>query len=246
LQVDPDGLHPTERGAYVSAQGKLAILQSLIAPGDYAPVSRDPAVGNLMPNASYTGTSGTLSNVSGVAATGLSIMRLAGTSTIAASKEAGDVAGFDKQVLTITPGGAAGVEQVTVNQTANVTLASLGLVPGDWLQGLQFVELSPWDHWVQATWQILLGTSGTTRWTTGIGRTLNTTGTYRILPQGGGFWLVSEPFQIGATDTHLRLSPTSGTMLSLRYMGNATGTGTAKISKPILRKVPNPKTVWNL
>jgi len=57
-------------------------------------------------------------------------------------------AGNEKQVITITPvNDAAAVHTVTYGLPANLSLATLGLVAGDWLKIQIPVELNDWAGW---------------------------------------------------------------------------------------------------
>jgi hypothetical protein len=249
LQNDPDGLHPTDRAAYVGAKQTLAILRGLVAPGVYAPLDPNPALANLMPNAKMTGTSGALTNgVSGVAPTGYDIWRFAGSSGVAASLEASDAPGYGKIKLTITPVADATAEhRVSIRQPTNPALTTLGLTAGDWLRASVWVELSEWAFWTRASISIFLGDATTTRWTQAGMQPFNS-GVYLQPAEARGMWLDTEPFQIPATlgvVNRVRLSGT-GALLDLRWRGAATGTAVAAIGKPILRKVGDPRGIWNL
>lgn len=243
--LQTDGLHPQERGCYAVAQGLLAVLQSMVSPG--AAFNIDPTVSNLMPNAGMTGTGGSKTGVTGNVANNYNVNISVGTSTVAASKETIN-GSYDKQVFTITPvNDGTTVHSLQFQQNSGVTLASLGLAAGDWIQGAMRFELSAWDYWVRANWAIFLSLSSSNKWTTTILRNNTSSGAY-ILPNGGlSYWAISEPLQIPSNPVVDTLRVNGGNaMLALSWLSAGSGTGTIKVSQPILRKVSDPRSAWKL
>ncbi len=235
-----DGLHPKPDLMAKRSDILLPILQGMVSAGETR--SLDPlAAYNIFPPKGTPGITGTKTNVTGDVATGMRLVRGTGTSTYVGSKEV-VAAGNEKQVITITPvNDALAVHTVTYGLPANLSLATLGLVAGDWLEIQIPVELNDWAGWdyldssIRGPVQIgntVTVTSG--GWTTGnyIG------GRNRSLICGSKLWLPT-----GLTMTNIRLD----NLLILRHLCNTGGTGVAKIGAPIIRKLAaDPRAAWKL
>jgi hypothetical protein len=238
-----DGTHPNELGGYVVANDYLLpVLRTMISPGNY--YDTDPTHENVMPDRGMLGTTGTKgTGVTGNVATNYNVTRT-GASTIVASKEIIN-GSFEKQVFTITPiSDASTIHQIRVQKTATTTLASMGLEPGDWVQQYLYVELSAWDYWSRAQTALIVGTSTTTTFTAYSMR--YTAPTPNVLPSGGvAGWWISDPFQIPDDSTHARLNQV-GSVINVFWFSPSTGTGVIKISQPIIRKMDDPRPLWNL
>ncbi|MGO4193823.1 hypothetical protein AB4Z13_00455 [Rhizobium sp. YAF28] len=235
-----DGLHPKPDLMAKRSDILLPILQGMVSAGETR--SLDPlAAYNIFPPKGTPGTTGTKTNVTGDVATGMRLVRGTGTSTYVGSKEV-LAAGNEKQVITITPvNDALAVHTLTYGLPANLSLTTLGLVAGDWLEIQIPVELNDWAGWdyldssIRGPVQIgntVTVTSG--GWTTGnyIG------GRNRSLICGSKLWLPT-----GLTMTNIRLD----NLLILRHLCNTGGTGVAKIGAPIIRKLAaDPRAAWKL
>lgn len=236
---DIGGLHPLPPLMAKRADILLPILQAMVSAGETR--SLDPlAAYNIFPPKGTPGVAGAKTNVTGDVATGMRLVRGTGTSTYVGSKEV-VAAGNEKQVITITPvNDAAAVHTVTYGLPANLSLATLGLVAGDWLEIEVPVELNDWAGWdyldtsirgpVQIANTVTVTGGG---WTTGnyVG------GRGRSLICGSKLWLPP-----GLTMTNIRLD----NLLVLRHLCNTGGTGIAKIGAPIIRKIANPRLAWQL
>lgn len=238
--VHYDGLHPTDWAARLVAAATHDVLKTMVSSGEFR--SRDPSVSNSYPRAALAGTGGTLSSGgTGVIADGFTFARASGDATVVASKEAGT---FNKQVFVVTPG--ASTSRFTMNLAAadNPLLSTLSWSVGDWVQSLVYIEMSDWAAgWVRATHQSAAGTSAAALFASIAHRSRSNT----LAQIGSGalaFWSVGTPFQIPATSDRIRLSG-AGALLDFIVLGGAAGTGTIKVSKPILRRVTDPRAVWN-
>lgn len=234
-----DGLHPKPDLMAKRSDTLLPILQGMVSAGETR--SLDPlAAYNIFPPKGTPGTTGTKTNVTGDVATGMRLVRGTGTSTYVGSKEV-VASGNEKQVITITPvNDALAVHTVTYGLPSALSLTSLGLAAGDWLEIQIPVELNDWAGWdyldssIRGPVQIgniVTVTSG--GWTTGnyIG------GRNRSLICGSKLWLPT-----GLTMTSIRLD----NLLILRHLCNTGGTGVAKIGAPVIRKIASPRTAWEL
>jgi lysophospholipase L1-like esterase len=244
-----DGVHPNPTGGKLVADTLLPILRSMVTAG--AGFDGDAATGNLWPDAGLLGTTGTRSAqasmtvATGTVATGWNAHTQSGTSGIVCSKEVID-GSFEKQVFTITPVNDANVtHQIYLRDLTNPTLASMGLAAGDWFEMWVHVELSANAGWKAANLvgEVYNGGTGVLFANAGINNPdASTTG----LPLSGGFsgWLRMTPQQVplwSAVD-NLRLTSRP---LQLAWDRAATGTLVAKVSRPIIRKVSDPRTAWN-
>lgn len=246
-----DGLHKQERGGYQAALTKVDLLRSMVTAGDYR--NHDPRVSNLMPFATYAntgvpGTNGT--RVTGTVASGMTALMTTGASTVVASLEASDVAGYWKQVFTITPIADANViHTMSFQHLANVTLASLGIADNDWLWGEQTIDVNG-TGFVRYHWNIFLSVGTSTKWTQTIARSASATAGNHFLqpPLLNGFRMESDSFQVppGQSINNLRVA-TSQAAGGISWRGDASGPLVVKLSKPILRKeLVDPRASWGL
>lgn len=237
-----DGLHKTDKGSYLYAQLVNAVLAPMVTAGEFR--SRDPLVSNSYPSFGLLGTGGTAgAGVTGLVATNFTAARASGDATIVASKEV--ISGsLEKQVFVVTPGAATSRLTMNLATASNPLLSTLGWAVGDWVQLTTTIELSAWDGWVRATGQVAAGTSAATLFNSILPRSQGSTA--NTLPTDGyALAFVSAPFQIPATSDRIRTSAT-GALLDCYVLGGASGIGTIKVSKPILRKITDPRTAWNL
>jgi lysophospholipase L1-like esterase len=245
-----DGIHPNPTGGKLVADTLLPILRSMVTTG--AGFDGDAATGNLWPDAGLLGTTGTrtaqasMTVATGTVAANWNVHTQSGTSGIVCSKEVID-ASFEKQVFTITPVNDANVtHQLYLRDLTSPTLASMGLAAGDWFEMHMFVELSANAGWreVNLVGEIYNSGTGVLFANAGIN---NSDASTQSLPLSGGFtgWLRMTPQQVplwSAVD-NFRLAQRP---IQIRWDRAATGTLVAKISRPIIRKVSSPRTIWNL
>jgi hypothetical protein len=245
-----DLIHPSPRGMYAFVTTVLLpILQGMVSAGTY--YVTDPAdAGNLHPDKGMLGTSGTKSGAAptptGNVANNYNVNRATGTSVITCSKEVID-SNYEKQVIAIAPASdGTKVHAIRLQRITNLTLASMGIAAGDWLIFRQYVEMSAWDQWVQAsaTFQLSAGSSTNTM-SSFIMRPDVTTGA-DILPSGGfAGWFISDPIQVPAGTDTFRASQSANT-LSLMWNSDGGGNGVVKLSKLGVQKVAAPYTAWKL
>jgi lysophospholipase L1-like esterase len=243
-----DNVHLSDKGAKLSADILLPVLQGMYGAGSV--FEQDPlAAGNYLPNAAMTGTTGTKNNgITGSLATGWVANRgnSAETSTIVASKEA--ISGSaDKQVFTVTPANDAQASPHSlIVSCPTLNLATAGLAVGDWVRLGWLVEFDDWAGWYQArvAWDMR---NGGTAVRSGYALSMGN-GSVPYLPGTNALWMVTGPVEIPATVTDFRLSSTSGslTFLQVYWDKTAAGSGVAKVSRPFIRKVSDPRPTWNL
>lgn len=255
--IQADGLHAQDRAVYAASVNRLPLLQSLVRAGYHTPTNPDPTSNNIMPNQKMSGTggtkatSGTPPTPTGNVPTGYSVTNFTGTSNVACSIEATDVASYNKLALAISPvNDGTAVHEIRVAQTANVLLSAFStpLAMGDWLQWMQQIDITAWDGWCQLGATLNWGSSSAALWSTSVDFALNSAGTYIQQTAARTYWMVSEPFQLpfdlGTID---RFRCSSGSPhLSIKYLSNVGGSPTVKLGKPILRKVDSPKNAWGL
>jgi lysophospholipase L1-like esterase len=236
--IGPDGVHPTNHGAREDAKLLLPILRSMVLP---APRPSDSLAGNLFVAKGLPGTSGTKGpGVTGSVATGMSLARQAGTSTAVASKELISP-GSEKQVVTITPvNDGTPVHSFYLKTTADITLASLGVAAGDWIEVDVPVELDGWSGWTyysaNKTGPLALFNeqySGRTfLWETN----LNTG-----VPGRSMVLSAKLPIQPGAKILRWSARP-----IQILFRSDVAGAGTVKIGSPIIHKIGDPRAAWML
>lgn len=241
-----DVLHPNPKGGKAIKGVLLPILQEMVSPGETW--NLDPADGNIWPSHGLLGTTGTISATygSGQVATGHRVTRNSGSAVSAVcSKEVID-ATYEKQVITFTSlgGGARDENWRFVYGSSATLLTTLGLVEGDWFEMLMFVEFSASPLWNSIVLQAELYQSTTLRISSGTGFINPDDGTQDLpLSEGWSGWLRMMPTLVQGSVDRFRLDSRP---LSLDLNATAVGTGVLKISKPIIRKISDPRVAWNL
>lgn len=246
-----DQIHPNPTGANAMAGVLLPLLQGMVSSGNVS--NLDPTVSNLWPGYGLLGTTGTKigTGLSGTVAAGhvANLNAGAGASSVVASKEV--ISGtLEKQVFVVTPGtdgNASRVHECRFTTSAAILLSSIGAVEGDWINSFVYVELSAWDYWLQVSLLNEAYAVGTAKLSASAGLA-NADSATQILPFGAsGFsgWLKLCRWQVpvGSGSDRIR---TEVRPIFFDWDKNGTGTGTIKISKPILRKMASPQPAWNL
>jgi hypothetical protein len=121
-----------------------------------------------------------------------------------------------------------------------MSLASLGLAAGDWIEIEIPVELNDWAGWdyqdTSIRGPILIDHNVTVTgggWKAGnsvVGRNMSVISSAKL-------WLPP-----GLTMTNIRLD----NLVIIRHLSNVGGTGVVKIGAPIFRKIADPRVAWNL
>jgi lysophospholipase L1-like esterase len=234
-----DGLHPQPKLMALRAEILLGILQSMVQPGETR--SLDPlAAYNIFPAKGLPGTAGTKTNTTGNVATGMRLIRGAGTSTYVGSKEV-VAAGNEKQVVTVTPvDDGVAAHTVTFGTTGSVALTALGIGAGDWLEINIPIELDDWAGWdyqdSSIIGPVLIANTVTVTgggWKAGnsvVGRNMAVVSSSKL-------WLPP-----GLAMTNIR----ADNLVVIRHLSNVGGTGVVKIGAPIFRKISDPRAAWNL
>lgn len=241
-----DAMNPV--GAYRSALVVLPILRELIAAGDTFSVI--PSVGNLLPDYGLTGSDGTRNGaVTGAVATGWRLTRLTGTATAVGAKEPNFDSGRDRQLITVTsPGDGVAEHRFRFGQDI-LTFAEAGLAEGDWIQLAIPVELDDWDGWRSVVAKLDLQSADATarrqfRAHLIVSVDGPVTGT-RLSTGRVKTVLLTEPAQIEPGYGLVSIRQTE--LLDFYIDGRATGSGTARIGSPILRKLKtDPLAAWKL
>jgi hypothetical protein len=233
-------LHPSYQLARLRSNVLLPILQAMVTAGERR--NLNPLAANLFPLAGTPGTTGTKSaGVVGNVATGMRV-DTSTASTIVASKEVVAV-GDEKQVLTITPVANATVQHTcTYRMITGPTLASLGMVAGDWAEIDVVVELDDWAGWdIPVTQQQGPAYMDNGLYATGTKLFQANNG---VSGRNGTFILTSKLWwPPGLAVDNIRWQ---SAMLTLRWLSAAAGVGVVKIRSPILRKIADPRAAWNL
>jgi hypothetical protein len=245
-----DGVHPAPPAAYQAALAVNSVLAGMISPG--TTFDPDPRTTNLM-DGTLSGTTGTAGNgVMGSIAdhwtatvTG-GFAGIAAGSKVEASKEA-MADDLEKQVFTITPIDDASPDSyhtLEFTYDPEISLADGQAVEGDWIEAIMYVEVSPWNAWVDISLELLLRDGWQAR-----------SRAQAMLPHdrhvqrwpsvGWKGWLLSEPVQI-ARGANIDTIRTSLSFARVEFLKGASGTGIIKLSRPIVRKIPDPRPDWNL
>lgn len=241
-----DNVHQSDKGSRLVYNLLQPVIDSLYAAGSV--FETNPlAAGNIITNGGMTGTTGTKTGVSGSVATNWVATRQAGqTDTIVAAKEVIST-GLEKQVFSITAAGAdaGGQYHALYLSSPAIALAASGCSVGDWVRYGVLVELDSWAGWFNLVHaQDIRGGNKA-----GYAMAMGQAATPYIQGQGAiSLWMVSEPIQLPANMTDFRLSNTSGTLpfLAIHWDKTVAGTGVAKVSRPFLRKIGDPRPAWKL
>jgi hypothetical protein len=169
-----------------------------------------------------------------------------GRSRIVCSKEACGP-GFEKQVFEITPvdDDDRGVVRELTLRCAPVDLAALSLAPGDWIEAYLQIELSDWPAWLEINQAVETYGAGGYRSSdaSGLGNPDGATQSLSVPHGGGAFWLKNRAFVIPDQASVIRLDTRP---ISIKWLKSGRGTGIVKISRPVLRKLEDPRRLWNL
>ncbi len=245
-----DGVHPAPPAAYQAALVIDSVLAGMISPG--TTFDPNPRLANLM--------DGTLSGTGGMAGTGVKgsiadhwtaaitgdFTETNASSMVNARKEA-MTDGLEKQVFVITPANDGSPDpyqtlEFTYDPEINLPAAKVG--EGDWIEAAMYVEVSPWNAWVDISLEMALrdGWQARSRADAMLPRD-------RLLQrwpsEGWKGWLLSEPIRL-PPGTNIDTIRTSLSFARIEFLKGAGGTGTIKLSRPLVRKIPDPRTSWNL
>jgi hypothetical protein len=125
-----------------------------------------------------------------------------------------------------------------------ISLADGQVAEGDWIEAAMYVEVSPWNAWVDISLELPLrdGWQARSRVDAMLPRDRRA---QRWPSVGWKGWLLSDPVQIprGANIDTVR---TSLSFARVEFLKGASGTGIIKLSRPIVRKIPDPRPDWNL
>ncbi len=240
-----DGIHPLQALAHARAQVLLPILQSMVTAGD--PRNLDPLSGNLLPNKGWPGTAGTFGSngrITGQMATGWKATMQTGTSTAVASKHEIS-AGNEWQVFTVTPVADGTALHEILLTGADLTNANIGLVDGDWYEVYLPYQMDGW-----AGWQFNSNT--------GAGSVQLLNELYTGLSQGALAYECNDKAGYGGTSGVLAckvyIKPGlsigrirySSRPIQIYFRSDVGGIGMIGIGSPIIRKISDPRAVWNL
>jgi lysophospholipase L1-like esterase len=245
-----DGVHPAPPAAYHAALAVNAALADMISPG--ITFDPDPRAANLM--------DGTLGGAAGMAGKGVrgpiadhwtavvsgGFFGIAASSKVEAHKEA-MADGLEKQVFAISA-----IDDMSPNSyhtldftyDPEISFAGGDAVEGDWIEAAMYVEVAPWDGWVDISLTLALRDGWKAR-SRADAMLPHDRRAQRWPSEGWKGWLLSDPVQItpGANIDTIR---TSLSFATVEFLKGAGGTGTIKLSRPIVRKISDPRSDWNL
>lgn len=240
-----DNVHQSDKGSRLVYNLLQPVISGLYAAGVF--FQTDPLItGNALTNPGLTGTTGGKTGVTGSVATSWTATRQANQlDTIVGSKEVIST-GFEKQVFSIT---ASSTDTATGWHGLYLSPPGIGgtgpFAVGDWVRYGVFVELDSWPGWIALTHsQDIRGNNKS-----GYAMLMGQAAVPFIQGQGAiSLWMVSEPIQLPAGMSDFRLGNVSGSLpfLAIYWDRMVTGTGVAKVSRPFLRKISDPRPAWNL
>ncbi|MDB5702010.1 MAG: hydrolase family protein [Sphingomonadales bacterium] len=238
-----DNVHPGPAGAYViGVQYLLPVLQSMIAAGTI--FSTDVTLANYLASsiAQMNGTTGTLQNgATGTVPTGYVVNRTRGTSGVAASIEAAGT--YNRIVLAVNPlNDALGTAYHQADIQFPPVIAPAGLAAGDWIQMYLHVEANDAASFSVARMTASVGQGSTAR-VAQIAMNESSVQFSTSYPGRGGYWIVTKPMQIPPGAIFDRIG---GTILSIYWPKTMSSSFTAKIDRPIYRKIADPRPPWGL
>lgn len=234
-----DLVHANARGAQRLAKDLIIpALQACISAGSI--FDQNPVVTNLLATdrANMIGTTGTISGagVTGQMATGFSLSLDRNASSILASKEV--VAGvLESQVLNITP---SDLNASAYGGCSIVLPAIVGpaIVAGDWVQGFLRLETSGAEGFAIARLQMAIRQSTTVR-ARSYGMNASS-GNFSIATSANqALWIMTEPLRVPDAVTFDRIYSS----LEI-YWDKARPAFQVKVSRPIFRKVNDPRPGW--
>lgn len=231
-----DSTNPNQQGADKQAQALLPILQSLIASG--SAFEQDPAVvGNLLPNATFAGTSGFKgAGVSGTVPANWRVDVQQGASTVSASIN--NLGAFSEIALAVTP--VADANAYHVIRIWPYPTTKMAATPSTWHRSGAQIDLSATslvtanDLWLK----FVAGAATLTQ------PQFNRVYSGELAKAGGGArteWVVSDPV----------LSPPTCDGIDYQFMGwrlmfQPSGAPfTFRIRRPFLRVVADPRPAWS-
>jgi lysophospholipase L1-like esterase len=246
-----DGVHPGPAAAYHAALAIDTVLAEMISSG--STFATDPRLANLIPDGSLAGSAGVrTSGISGAMASNWSAALTTSDggpvahSTVEGSKEVIEE-GLEKQVFLIRPANDAGASPYLIldwTYAPDIRLDHTALSGDDWIQAALHVDVSAWDGWIDISMTLLLGDDGKMMLREDAMRPFDRS-LQRWPASGWDGWLVSDPIRIPARTSINRIQ-TSRAFAAVAFRNTAQGTGTVKFSRPIIRKVPDPRREWNL
>lgn len=237
----PDGVHINARGALVAGAQLASQFKRLIKEGSW--FDPDPRRDNLIPDAHFEGGSGGLrGRVEGTAASGWTLTA-AGSTKISASIEPGpdgvahQTVTFENAAISFTR--ATGYASLS---TADILLKDAHLEPGDWIQPLFFLSASQWEGFKSISSNLTIRSGRTVLWKAAQSK-FTADDTWPDMPWTG--WIVGDPIQIPLTGAPDRIGLSSG-FVTIAWDTSAQGAGVVRLSRPILRKVEDPRPRWQL
>jgi lysophospholipase L1-like esterase len=246
-----DGVHPAPPAAYSAARAIDAVLVEMISSG--SAFATDPGVANLLPDGALVGTRGAKSaGISGAVANDWSAVLSGGdagaavSSTVEASKEVGEDR-LDQQLFVIQPGNdgsATPYHTLAWTYTPDIAFTGTGVTDGDWVQAAVHLDISAWDAWVNISMNLLLCRGRDAIRRQGSMRPYDPL-RQRWPDSAWKGWLLGDPIRI-PPGTGVDSIRTSETFVEVAFDKAASGSGTIKLSRPIIRKVPDPSRLWNL
>lgn len=223
----------------------LPLLSNMVEAGSAD--SLDPTEANLIPNYAFSGTDGSLGNgVAGQVASGWALNRISGSSHAVAYLESSGAAGRNRQVIVIYATDTGNADQCFRLSFATLSFSAVKVNDGDWVQQFVPIEVDAWTGWISVSPKIDM--QGARRFIANHAVTLVYNGGFdTFAPEyvgAGRFLLGSEPTQVlpGAGLTSFRTTE----FMDIHFDGTKGGAGRIKIGNPILRKVIDPRPLWNL
>jgi len=245
-----DGVHPAPPAAYQAAVAVNSALAGMISPG--TTFDPDPRAANLM-DGMLSGSGGTAgARVKGpvadhwtAAITGDFTGTAAGSEVEARKEKMAD--GVEEQVFAVTPiddDSPDPYRTLDFTYDPEINLAEGKIAEGDWIEAAMYVDVSAWNAWIDISLELSLRAGWQARARADAMLPRDRLGQrWPSLAWKG--WLLSEPVQI-PRGANIDTIKTSVAFAKIEFLKRASGTGTIKLSRPIIRKVPDPRPDWNL
>jgi lysophospholipase L1-like esterase len=238
-----DGLHLAPLGAYYSGKRLATVLAPLLSSS--LSFDDNPATSNSAPNGIFTGTAGTKdSNTAGDVVTSWTIARRAPTTnlgvTITGSTEADGA--NTKQVMTfdITDVASPNVTESWFFRPNPLNISRAAFADDVWMQSGIKLEINAWPlGWRSFTYELIFLDVSNAVVFTSRGFNNGTISQEHLTPEAGAFWIFTEPAKLTSTVTNMRLQ--FGIQCTA---AGQTGQGILKVSRPLLRAVPDPHIRW--
>lgn len=234
-----DQIHLNINGANALARvGLLPILQKSIKKGSV--FDQNPASDNLfgVSKGRLLGADGVKGrNTVGKVASGCVVASGFNASSVVASKEFVDGA-VEVQVLDITPADVSSDAAYGSVIFSPEPLISPNIAGGEWVQGYIHVQSDSSDALALARWQVAVRQGSNSR-NRSYGHNASS-GNFTTKVQGNGsFWLMTEPMQVTPDLTFDRIH----TSLEV-FFDKTSEPFKVKISRPIVRKIQDPRPSW--